>query len=204
MALFGTRRYQTVRIVDGLPTQELLEVERYFSERFVHHSQPDNVVCGHAEQQAEKGQSEELVAHGTAVHAQIPEQQFWVFVVTVHIFFLFAVHVRPAVAVQRRGYTDQSVPQETGGHQRLHNRFDDQPVAHAVHRQREHGRHNRRCQHSTGLKTHFGILLLAFDLRLKFVYIIFTVFYLPIKNKNVYFSNCTAKHCLLRFWSPWS
>lgn len=122
----------------------------------VHHPQPDDVVRGHSEHQPVHGQPQELVGDGPAAHAQVPEQEFWVFVVTVHVVFA-AVHVGPTVAVQRRGYADQGVPHEAGGHERLHDGLDGQPVAHAVHGQREQGRQGRRRQHGSGLEIQSGV-----------------------------------------------
>jgi len=134
----------------GLSAQELLEIQRYLPQRLVHHLQLDHVVRGHPEAHGEHGQPDELVGDRPAVHAQVPEQQVRALVVAVH-GVLGAVHVRPVVAEQRRGYAHQRVPQEAGGHQRFHQRFDGQPVAHAVDGQREHRRQQGRRQHGPGL-----------------------------------------------------
>lgn len=139
--------------LDGrpLPAQELFEVQRYFPERFVHHPQLDHVEGGQPEADAEQRQPDVLVRDRPAAHAEIPEQQFRVLVVAVQVG-LAAFHFLATVAEQRRRNANQRVPQEAGGHQRLHGRFDDQPVAHAVHGQREHRRQHGRGQHGTGLR----------------------------------------------------
>jgi len=133
------------------PAQELLEVQRYLPQRFVHHAQPDHVVRGDAETRAEHRQPDVLVRHGPAVHAQVPEQHFRVLVVAVHVRRA-AVHDGAAVAEQRPRDAHQRVPEEADGHQPLHERLDDQPVAHAVHGQREHGRQHGRRQYGARLR----------------------------------------------------
>lgn len=126
-------------VAGSLSSQELLEVQRYLAEWFVHHPQLDDVVRGQPEEQAEQGQPDELVDDRPAAHAQVPEQQFRVLVVAVNVVVV-AGHVRSTVAEQRSAHADQRVPQEAGGHQRLHDGLDGQPVAHSVDGQREHRR----------------------------------------------------------------
>jgi len=106
-----------------LPAQELLEIQWYFPQRFVHQFQLDHIVRYDPEAYAEYGQPDELVGDGPAIHSQVPEQQARVLIVAVHGVFA-ARHDRPVVAEQRCGYAHQRVPQKTGSHQRLHQRFD--------------------------------------------------------------------------------
>jgi len=134
-----------------LPSQELLEVQRYLSERLVHHPQLDDVVRGQPEANTEQGQPDELVDDRPAAHAQVAEQQFRALVVAVQVLF-GAFHVGAPVAEQRSAHADQGVPQEAGGHQRLHDGLDGQPVAHPVNGQSEHRRQQRGRHHGSGLR----------------------------------------------------
>lgn len=145
-----TRRLKTAAVGLSAP-QELLEVQRYLAQRVVGHAHLDGVECGQAEAHAEHGQPDELVDHGPAAHAQVPEQQVGVLVVAVQVGHA-ALHWGPVVAEQRRRYAHQRIPQEAGGHQRLHGRLDGQSVAHAVHGQRQHRRQQRRGQQRAGLR----------------------------------------------------
>jgi len=139
-------------VVGGqLPSQELLEVQRYLSERLVHHLQLNDVVRCQPEAHAEQGQPDELVDDRPAAHAQVAEQQFRALVVAVQVLF-GACHVGAPVAEQRSAHADQRVPQEASGHQRLHYGLDGQPVAHPVNGQREHWRQQRGRHHGAGLQ----------------------------------------------------
>jgi len=123
----------------ALASQDLFEVQRYLAERLVHHLQLDDVIRGQPEAQPEQGQPDELVDDRPAAHAQVTEQQFRVLVVAVQVVF-GAGHVGAPIAEQRSTHSHQRGSQEAGGHQRLHDGLDGQPVAHPVNGQREHRR----------------------------------------------------------------